>query len=120
MMEDDYPAYPATINDKVMHEHVERVGRVLLGSTNVKVSNRVMAGEDFAFYQEVIPGVMFFIGIRNEELGSVHSPHSPHFFLDEDVLPIGAAIYTALAEIYLQEHQQELISPRDHYPDIET
>ncbi|RVW60912.1 IAA-amino acid hydrolase ILR1-like 5 [Vitis vinifera] len=65
----------------------------------------VVNDEDFAFYQEVIPGVMFSIGIRNELVGSVHSPHSPHFFLDEDVLPIGAALHTALAEIYLDEHQ---------------
>ncbi|KAL0321635.1 UNVERIFIED_CONTAM: IAA-amino acid hydrolase ILR1-like 5 [Sesamum calycinum] len=58
--------------------------------------------EDFAFYQEVIPGAMFGIGIRNEKVGSIHSPHSPYFFLDEDVLPIGAALHTALAEFYLR------------------
>ncbi|KAL5712052.1 IAA-amino acid hydrolase ILR1-like 5 [Ranunculus cassubicifolius] len=104
MMDDEYPPYPAVINDKVAHEHVKRVGGILLGSENVKVADKVMAGEDFAFYQEVIPGVMFSIGIRNEELGSVHSPHNPRFFVDEDVLPIGVAVHTALAEIYLREH----------------
>ena len=82
-----------------------RVGKLVLGPENILIANKVMASEDFAFYQEVIPGVMFSIGIRNELVGSVHSPHSPHFFLDEDVLPIGAALHTALAEIYLDEHQ---------------
>ncbi|XP_057951263.1 IAA-amino acid hydrolase ILR1-like 5 isoform X4 [Malania oleifera] len=105
MREEDYPAYPAVVNDERLHQHVQRVGRFLLGPENVKAGTKVMAGEDFAFYQEVIPGVMFSIGIRNEELGSVHSPHSPHFFLDEDVLPIGASLHTALAETYLNEHQ---------------
>ncbi|OVA19930.1 Peptidase M20 [Macleaya cordata] len=108
MKEDDYPSYPAVMNDKTLHQHVEKVGRRLLGSENVKKGNKVMAGEDFAFYQEVIPGVMFGIGIRNEEVGSVHSPHSPHFFVDEDVLPIGAAVNTALAESYLSEHQDSV------------
>ena len=28
-----------------------------------------MAGEDFAFYQQLAPGVMFGIGIRSEEAG---------------------------------------------------
>lgn len=96
---------PAVVNDEVMHQHVLRVGKLVLGPENILIANKVMASEDFAFYQEMIPGVMLSIGIRNELVGSVHSPHSPHFFLDEDVLPIGAALHTALAEIYLDEHQ---------------
>lgn len=105
MKEEDFPPLPAVVNDERLHLHVQRVGKLLLGPEDVKVDSKVMAGEDFAFYQELIPGVMLSIGIRNEELGSVHSPHSPYFFLDEDVLPIGAALLTALAEIYLSEHQ---------------
>ncbi|CAH1430158.1 unnamed protein product [Lactuca virosa] len=105
MMENEYPPYPATINDESLKKHVDMVGSMVLGSDGVKVAKKVMAGEDFAFYQEVIPGVMFGIGIRNEGVGSVHSPHSPYFFLDEDVLPIGAALHTAIAELYLNQHQ---------------
>ncbi|XP_071732573.1 IAA-amino acid hydrolase ILR1-like 5 [Rutidosis leptorrhynchoides] len=105
MKDDEFPAYPATINDKTMNDHVDQVGSMLLGPQAVKISEKVMAGEDFAFYQQVIPGVMFGIGIRNEDVGAVHSPHSPYFFLDEDVLPIGAALHTAIAELYLNQHQ---------------
>nr|XP_043606402.1 IAA-amino acid hydrolase ILR1-like 5 [Erigeron canadensis] len=105
MKEDEYPPYPATINDETLNKHVDQVGAMLLGPPGVKLSKKVMAGEDFAFYQEVIPGVMFGVGIRNEDIGSIHSPHSPYFYLDEDVLPIGAALHTAIAETYLSEHQ---------------
>ncbi|KAL8551113.1 hypothetical protein ACS0TY_000261 [Phlomoides rotata] len=109
MKQDEYPAYPACVNDEGLHRHVERVGSLLLGPENVKDGKKVMAGEDFAFYQEVIPGVIFNIGIRNENIGSVHSPHSPYFFLDEDVLPIGAALHTALAESYIRDrHHSDL------------
>ncbi|KAF9597430.1 hypothetical protein IFM89_018876 [Coptis chinensis] len=80
MKEKERPVYPAVMNDETLHEHVEMVGRHLLGSENVKLCNKVLASEDFAFYQEVIPGVMFSIGIINEELGSVHSLHSPFIF----------------------------------------
>lgn len=106
MKQDDYPAYPACVNDEGLNRHLEKVGSLLLGRKNVKEGKKVMAGEDFAFYQEVIPGVIFNIGIRNEKIGSVHSPHSPYFFLDEDVLPIGAALHTALAELYLRDHDR--------------
>ncbi|WJX34428.1 IAA-amino acid hydrolase ILR1-like 5 [Trifolium repens] len=102
--EKDYTPYPAVINDKDLHLHVERVGRLLLGPDNVHEAKRVMAGEDFAFYQEVIPGVLYSIGIRNEKIGSIHTPHSPFFFLDEEVLSIGAALHTAVAELYLNKH----------------
>uniref|UniRef100_A0A2N9E4B5 Peptidase M20 dimerisation domain-containing protein n=1 Tax=Fagus sylvatica TaxID=28930 RepID=A0A2N9E4B5_FAGSY len=109
MKEEDYPILPAVVNDEKLQLHVEKVSKLLLGPQNVKVGKKIMAGEDFAYYQELIPGVMFSIGIRNEELGYVHSPHSPYFFLDEDVLPIGAALHTALAEIYLSEHQHSVV-----------
>jgi IAA-amino acid hydrolase len=51
----------------------------------------------------VIPGVLYSIGIRNEKIGSIHTPHSPFFFLDEEVLSIGAALHTAVAEMYLNK-----------------
>ncbi|CAG7872519.1 unnamed protein product [Brassica rapa] len=63
-----------------------------------------MAGEDFAFYQQKIPGYYLGIGIRNEQVGSVHSPY---FFLDENVPPIGSAVFAALAEMYIQDHQNQ-------------
>nr|AFK43667.1 unknown [Lotus japonicus] len=102
--DEDSTPYPAVVNDNDLHLHVERVGKLLFGPDNVHAGKKVMAGEDFAFYQEVIPGILFSIGIRNEKVGSIHSPHSPLFFLDEEVLPIGAALHTAIAELYLNEH----------------
>uniref|UniRef100_A0A2P2NY48 Peptidase M20 dimerisation domain-containing protein n=1 Tax=Rhizophora mucronata TaxID=61149 RepID=A0A2P2NY48_RHIMU len=112
MMEEVYPPYPAVFNDETLNFHVQKVGRLLLGPEHVTTGKKVMAGEDFAFYQELIPGVMLSIGIRNEKIGSIHSPHSPYFFLDEDALPIGAAMLTALAEVYQNEHQQSVVQER--------
>ncbi|TKY74000.1 IAA-amino acid hydrolase ILR 5 [Spatholobus suberectus] len=104
--EELFTPYPAVVNDNDLHLHVERVGQLLLGPDNVHAAKKVMAGEDFAFYQQVIPGVLFSIGIRNDKVGAIHSPHSPFFFLDEEVLPIGAALHTAIAELYLNEHKR--------------
>ncbi|KAL9244789.1 hypothetical protein vseg_018515 [Gypsophila vaccaria] len=100
---EDYPSYPATINDDALYHHVKAMGGSLLGPENVFPGKTIMAAEDFSFYQEKIPGIMIGIGIRNETIGSIHTPHSPHFFLDEDVLPIGAALHAMFAETYLQQ-----------------
>ncbi|KAL5738843.1 hypothetical protein ACOSP7_031604 [Xanthoceras sorbifolium] len=105
MKEEEFPLIPAVTNDDSLYLHVKRVGGLMLGPENVRLSKNLMAGEDFSFYQELIPGAMLDIGILNEEKGSIHWPHSPHFFLDEDVLPIGAALEASLAETYLNEHQ---------------
>ncbi|XP_072985108.1 IAA-amino acid hydrolase ILR1-like 5 isoform X2 [Typha latifolia] len=104
MKQEDYPMYPAVMNDEKLHHYVQSVGKFLLGTDMVAMGNKIMAGEDFAFYQQLIPGVIFGIGIRNEKIGSIHPAHSPYFFIDEDVLPIGAALHTAIAEMYLNEH----------------
>ncbi|KAK6936595.1 Peptidase M20, dimerization domain [Dillenia turbinata] len=51
MMNETYPAYPAAVNDESSHQHVLRVGRLLLDPENVMAGSKVMACEDFAFYQ---------------------------------------------------------------------
>eukprot|EP00252_Welwitschia_mirabilis_P022448 TRINITY_DN6070_c0_g2_i2.p1 TRINITY_DN6070_c0_g2~~TRINITY_DN6070_c0_g2_i2.p1 ORF type:complete len:268 (+),score=76.49 TRINITY_DN6070_c0_g2_i2:254-1057(+) len=102
-LEESFPIYPAVHNSDNLHNHVQQIGKELLGLNNVKVGQQVLAGEDFSFYQRVIPGVILGIGIRNEKIDAVHSPHSPYFFVDEDVLPIGAGLNAALAETYLNK-----------------
>ncbi|XP_073011214.1 IAA-amino acid hydrolase ILR1-like 6 [Typha latifolia] len=96
--------YPPTVNDEIMYEHVKKVAVDLLGPKNYKVVPPIMGAEDFSFYSEVIPAAFFYIGVRNETLGSTHTGHSPHFMIDEDVLPTGAAVHAAIAERYLIEH----------------
>ncbi|CAN6542534.1 hypothetical protein ACFX13_019735 [Malus domestica] len=98
--------YPPTVNDEKMHEHVSKVAIDLLGPTNFRVVPPMMGAEDFSFYSEVIPAGFFYIGIRNETLGSTHTGHSPYFFIDEDVLPIGAATHATIAERYLNERSR--------------
>lgn len=103
MKDDEFPAYPAVVNDERLHQHVQRIGNLMLGPDNVKMAKKIMAGEDFAFYQQVIPGVMFGIGMTDKNSRVVHPAHSPYFYIDENVLPIGAALHTAIAEAYLNE-----------------
>lgn len=45
----------------------------------------------------------FFIGMKNETCGSVQASHTSLFTIDENVLPLGAAMHAAIAERYLNE-----------------
>ncbi|WOK94638.1 IAA-amino acid hydrolase ILR1-like 3 isoform X1 [Canna indica] len=100
-MDQDRKPYPATLNDEQMYTHARKVGESLLGEANVWECMPVMAAEDFSFYTQRMPGAMFWLGIRNETLSSVYPLHSPYFFLDEQALPIGAALHASVAVAYL-------------------
>lgn len=41
--------------------------------------------------------------MKDETCGSIHAPHTSLFTIDENVLPLGAAMHAALAERYLNE-----------------
>ncbi|CAA0827908.1 IAA-amino acid hydrolase ILR1-like 6 [Striga hermonthica] len=102
--------YPPLVNDDRMYSHAKQSVLDLLGPKGFRVVQPVMGSEDFSFYSETVPSAFFFIGIKNETLGSVHSPHSPHFSIDENALPVGAAVHAAIAERYLNEREVILSS----------
>lgn len=97
----EHPEVAPTVNDQRLYEHARRVSTEILGIENVHVVPKYMGSEDFAYYQEKIPGCFFFLGIGNETLGSTHSPHSPYFNIDENSLRYGAVLHAAIAYSYL-------------------
>ncbi|KAJ9559550.1 hypothetical protein OSB04_004710 [Centaurea solstitialis] len=99
------PFFPATINDEGLHHHFQKVAGDVFGVENVKEMLPLMGAEDFSFYQEVMPGYFYFIGMKNEKNENPASLHSPFFELNEDVLPYGAAMQSVLAVTYLLENQ---------------
>ncbi|KAL8168129.1 hypothetical protein V2J09_009628 [Rumex salicifolius] len=103
-MEEERRPYPATVNDEGIYNYVKGIGELLLGDPkDVGVVPVSMAAEDFAFYSQKIPAAFFMIGIRNESLASYNPLHSPYFFVDEDVIPVGAALHAAVAFSYLND-----------------
>jgi len=103
-MEEEHKPYPATVNDEAMYHHAREVAETMLGEGNVRRGTPFMGAEDFAFYAQRFPGAFFMIGVRNKTMEVMHPLHSPHFVIDEDVLPVGAAIHAAVAIEYLNKH----------------
>uniref|UniRef100_A0A0E0KL86 Peptidase M20 dimerisation domain-containing protein n=1 Tax=Oryza punctata TaxID=4537 RepID=A0A0E0KL86_ORYPU len=108
-MEDKLRPYPATVNDERMYAHAKAVAERMLGEANVTVSPKAMAAEDFGFYAQRIPAAFFSIGVAgNDDDGMAETTknrlHSPHFVVDEEALPVGAAFHAAVAIEYLNKN----------------
>ncbi|KAK2636523.1 hypothetical protein Ddye_031315 [Dipteronia dyeriana] len=63
MKEEESRLNPAVTNDESLHLLVKRVSGFMHGPENVRLANKFMAYDDFAFYQEMVPGVELSIGI---------------------------------------------------------
>nr|ACZ56438.1 IAA-amino acid hydrolase [Populus tomentosa] len=113
-LENEKPFFPPTINDKNLHDYFRVVASDVLGTDKVKDMQPLMGSEDFAFYQEKIPGYFFFLGMQNETRKQLQSPHSPYFEINEDVLPYGAALHVSLAARYLLEFQPQVTLPEEN------
>ncbi|XP_024516715.1 IAA-amino acid hydrolase ILR1-like 1 [Selaginella moellendorffii] len=94
---------PATSNDPELYHFFQGVAKDLLGEDKVTEMEPTMGAEDFAFYSDHVPTMFFFLGSGNDAKGFDNRPHSPYFDLDEDVLPIGAAMHAALATNYIEK-----------------
>jgi len=96
--------YPAVINDKEMTDHVQSSMIDLLGENKVNVLDAPnMAGEDFAFYLEQVPGSYFMVGNHNEQKGITAMVHNPKFDVDEEILHTTSAVLAKTAIAYLDK-----------------
>ncbi|KAK8581792.1 hypothetical protein V6N13_144794 [Hibiscus sabdariffa] len=108
--------YPVLFNNNELHEQFRQVAGEMLGIQNVVEAELEMGGEDFAFFSEAIPGLFFFLGMKNETQGQPQSGHSPYYRVNEDVFPYGAALHASLATSYLLENPPKDTSPPEVSP----
>ena len=96
--------YAVTINDEELTALMVPTLKRIAGEKNVFVRANTTGAEDFAFYQQIIPGLFYFVGITppGTDLTKVAVNHSPKFFVDESGLLLGIRSLAALAVDYLQ------------------
>ena len=95
--------YPTTVNDDKALAVARAAARIVVGEAGLVVNSPTMGGEDFSFYAQKVPSAFAALGVGNEAKGSTHSLHHPEFRVDEDALPIGAAMHAAFAMEALAE-----------------
>jgi amidohydrolase len=94
--------YPTIHNDPGLVELWRRAAAEVAGPGQVLLHDRlVTGGDDAAFFQQRVPGVYWFLGIRNPAKGYTEPLHSPRFDFDEDVLALGAAVQAQAALEFL-------------------
>jgi amidohydrolase len=90
-------SYPPVYNDPGLAKLVVETGREILGETNVVTDLPISMGvEDFAFYSQQIPTVMFRLGVRPPEKDSYPNLHHPAFDFNDDAIPIGIRMFCEL------------------------
>ncbi|RLT43422.1 MAG: amidohydrolase [Chloroflexi bacterium] len=82
--------YPSTYNDPAVADLIERSAREMLGDDGLETPRAGMGAEDFSFMSRAAPGAMFMLGARLDDKNRPH--HTPVFDINEDALPIGAAL----------------------------
>lgn len=91
-----YPGPPAVHNDTSLTNLSTQVAEKM--NLNIISPTPLMAGEDFSFYQQEIPGSFVFMGTSG-----THEWHHPAFTVDERALPISAEFFALLAEKALKQ-----------------
>jgi metal-dependent amidase/aminoacylase/carboxypeptidase family protein len=100
-------SFPAALNHIGLEEELRPVLDSVVGRENVaRLKNAFpFNSEDFAFYQQQIPGVMYWLGATNLQRGIISVPHMPGFDIDEECLVIGTKVMANVLLAYLDYHQ---------------
>ncbi|GMR22914.1 MAG: hypothetical protein BMS9Abin37_1296 [Acidobacteriota bacterium] len=91
---------PSTINDPELTAQMIPSLRASVGEGLFRELLPAMAGEDFAYFANEVPGFFFRLGIDKE--GSVNGPHhSPTFRADDRSVPVGMRVMSNVLLDYL-------------------
>ncbi len=103
----DFPGVsnPVTRNDPELTERMLPTLRRVAGEGNLLRSELQTPSEDFAWYQQKVPGLFVYLGIVPTGRDPATAPrnHSPFFFADEAALPVGVRLMVNLALDWLDQ-----------------
>ncbi len=91
--------YPVTVNDPALTAAMLPTLQRVAGPGRLELVNKVTGSEDFSFFQRVVPGLFFFLGVTppGSDPKKAPSNHSPRFFADERALVTGVRALAQLA-----------------------
>jgi amidohydrolase len=95
--------YPAMYNDPDVAEIIRQTAEELLGEGKAIQTEPQMGAEDFSYMTQLASGAMFLLGTKIDE--TPRPAHSPTFDVNEDALPVGAAMLAETACRLLKRHR---------------
>jgi amidohydrolase len=94
---------PVTYNDPALTEKMVSSLKKAAGEQNVQTINAVTGAEDYAYYQQKVPGLFVFVGAMppDADPSKVASHHTPDFFIDERGFHTGIRVILDLTVDYM-------------------
>lgn len=95
--------YPSAYNDPALLEKMLPTLKRTIGEDNLIAAPPETGAEDFAFYQQKIPGLFLFFGTmpKGKDPATAAARHTPEFFLEESGMKTGVQTLANLALDYL-------------------
>ncbi|MER6850674.1 M20 family metallopeptidase [Streptomyces flaveolus] len=90
--------YPVTVSDPRLTEHVLETAASVLGDSRVaRMPTPVLAGEDWSFVLQQVPGCLAALGAAPSDVAEPASIHSDEMVMDETAMAVGVALHAAVA-----------------------
>ncbi|WP_179347843.1 amidohydrolase [Winogradskyella pacifica] len=93
-----------TYNDPDLTAQVLPSLQKAAGDSNVSIIKATTGGEDFSYFQEVVPGVYFFLGGMTPGATESFPHHTPDFKIDDSSMLLGVKAFTQLTLDYLNHN----------------
>ena len=90
-----------TYNDPELTAQMLPTLQNIAGANNVNLMKATTGGEDFSYFQEVVPGFYFFLGGMTPGNTTPYPHHTPDFIIDDSGLLLGVKTMTQLSLDYL-------------------
>ncbi len=90
-----------TFNDSDLVDKMLPTLQKVAGRENVRLRKATTGGEDFSYFQEVIPGFYFFLGGMTPDNTLAFPHHTPDFYIDESGMLLGVKTLTQITFDYL-------------------
>jgi len=89
--------YPVLHNHEQITLEASNLAKHLLGNDRVEDMDIRMTAEDFAWFTQSIPGMMYRLGVRDPASEQVYPLHTSRFRADEAALKTGISLFAFLA-----------------------
>lgn len=96
---------PITFNDVALTDKMVPTLESVAGKDNVSITAAATGAEDFAFYQQKVPGLFFFLGgaPKGKPESQTAPHHTPDFYIDEGGFVLGMKSMASLVVDYMDK-----------------
>ncbi|MGJ8732206.1 MAG: amidohydrolase [Cellulophaga sp.] len=92
-----------TYNDVALVNQMLPTMQRVAGEKNVHLTKATTGGEDFSYFQEVVPGFYFFLGGMTPGNKEAYPHHTPDFKIDDAGMLLGVKTLTEMSLDYLNK-----------------